>query len=366
MSLKIANVSASDAWGIVNPDALEKGLGGRESAMVYLAKEWAKSGFEVTNFTNVEKSERHYEGDGFHEYVPSNLAWQTLSNWPFDVVIAWECPSIFSKERVRENARLTITEMQCADLQHSQVEHAIKHSDYIAPLSNWHKEYLKSVGLGYEDKELIVFPNGVDVSRYDFAPKFAKKPWRFIYSSSPDRGLWHLLKCWPEIRKLDQEAELVITYGVQKWVNSAKWSHNRPAEMAVEIERLMKQEGVVDFGKVGQRQLSKLQKSAVAWLYPLDSIAPTETGCITAIENMAAGNPVITTDCDCMEDEFSASGIILPLPFDKDEFVGAVEFILSNENAYDTLQQQGFELAQSRDWRKIARQWENFFLTNLN
>ena len=106
--------------------------------------------------------------------------------------------------------------------------------------------------------------------------------------------------------------------------------------------------------------------SSVAWLYPLDAIAPTETGCITAIENMAAGNPVITTDCDCMEDEFSGSGIVLPLPFDQDEYVSAVEFVLSDETAYNTLQQQGFEFAQNRDWRKIARKWENFFLTSLN
>lgn len=366
MSLKIANVSASDAWGKVNPAALETGLGGREGAMIYLSKEWAKSGFEVTNFTNVDKSERHYEESGFHEYVPSQLASSTLANWPFDVVIAWECPSIFANEQIRANVKMKITEMQCADLQPTQVEPAVQFSDYIATLSEWHKGYLNSRGIGYETKDLVVFPNGIDITRYQLISKPPKKPWRFVYSSSPDRGLWHLLKCWPKIRELDQEAELVVTYGVQKWIDQVKWSHGRQAEMGVELERLMHQEGVVDFGKVGQRQLSKLQMSSVAWLYPLDSIAPTETGCITAIENMAAGNPVITTDCDCMEDEFSGTGVIISLPFDVDEFVSAVEFILTNETAYNTLQQQGFEFAQTRDWRKIARQWENFFLTNLN
>jgi glycosyltransferase involved in cell wall biosynthesis len=191
-----------------------------------------------------------------------------------------------------------------------------------------------------------------------------KRPWRFVYSSSPDRGLWHLLKCWPKIRELDSEAELVVTYGVKNWVDMLKWGHNRQGEMAIEIERLMKQPGIVDFGKVGQKQLSKLQASAVAWLYPLDSIQATETGCITAIENMAAGNPVITTDCDCMADEFAASGVIVSLPFDVDDYVSAVEFILNDEVAYNTLQAQGFEFAKNRDWRKIAKQWENFFLSH--
>jgi len=247
LSVKIANVSASEAWGEVKPDALEKGLGGRESAMIYLSREWAKSGYEVTNFTNIEKSERHYEGTGYHEYISSHLAATTLANWPYDVVIAWECPGIFAHEAVRDNSKIKITELQCADLPPGQLDHAIKWSDFIAPLSDWHKGYLMTRGIGYEDKELVVFPNGVDTSRYQFTPKFSKKPWRFVYSSSPDRGLWHLLKCWQKIRQLDPEAELIVTYGVQKCVDDVKWSHGRQAEMAVELEMLMHQEGIVDF-----------------------------------------------------------------------------------------------------------------------
>ena len=48
--MKIAQVIVSDSWGSVTPAALEKGIGGREGAMIYLSRAWAKSGHEVTNF----------------------------------------------------------------------------------------------------------------------------------------------------------------------------------------------------------------------------------------------------------------------------------------------------------------------------
>jgi len=364
--MKIANVSVSNVWGEVVPDALERGIGGREGAMLYLSKEWAKSGHEVSNFTNVSKGQRHYEGRGFHEYIPSNMTKNSLYNYPWDVVIAWECPSVFAEPEIAENIKIRMTEMQCADFPDDrEMEAAALPDNYVATLSEWHKGYLISRGLETSPEDILVFPNGVDIERFPRKEKLLKKPWRFIYSSSPDRGLWNLLKVWPKIRQLDSEAELVVTYGVKKWVESLKWSHGRQGEMAIEIERLMRQEGVVDFGKVGQRQLAKLLQSAVAWLYPLDAIQATETGCITAIENMAAGNPVLTTDCDCMEDEFSGCGIIIPLPFDEDQFVDAVNFVLTNETAYNTLQQQGYDFAAKRDWRVISKQWENFFLTKL-
>lgn len=367
MSLRIANVIASHSWGQLLPETIEKGIGGREGALIQLSREWAKLGHHVTSFGNVSRGKRFdvFEA-GYHEYVPMQLTKNTLANWPWDVVVAWECPTIFEEPEIAENAKLKIVELQCADFSTDREMVAAAHCDYVATLSEWHKQYLISRGLETDPDNIVVFPNGIDTSRYHKKEKPLQKPWRFVYSSSPDRGLWHLLKCWPYIRKLDPEAELVVTYGVKDWVETLKWSHTRQGEMAVELEHLMKQPGIVDFGKIGQTKLSKLQMSAVAWPYPLDAICATETGCITAIENMAAGNPVITTDCDCMEDEFAQAGIIVPLPFSVEDFTSALEFVLTNETAYKTLQEQGYELAASRDWSRIARSWAEFFKTRLN
>lgn len=184
---------------------------------------------------------------------------------------------------------------------------------------------------------------------------------KFVYSSSPDRGLWKLLQSWPLIRKEFSKAELFVCYGVKNWTEQAKWSHGRVGQMAVEIDRLIEQPGVKDLGQIGQDKLAKLQMKADAWLYPLDSIQSTETGCITAIENAAAGNPIITTDCDCMEEEFGEIGTIINLPFEADYFVDAVVDVLKDQELIEYQRTIGREFAENRSWGVISEQWLQLF-----
>jgi glycosyltransferase involved in cell wall biosynthesis len=386
--MRIANVLISGVWGDVNPDALETGIGGREGAMVYLSKNWAMDGHEVTSFVNCERGKRfketwwhsifpggrsngHYGpyGEGYHEYIPLNMTKGMLQNFPFDVVIAWECPSIFKDPISSENIKLKVCEMQVAHLNNSELRAANKFLDVMCGLSDWHCEFLVHQGLDLPRENIVTLPNGVQIDRYktdtygDWKNKKTKpgKNWKFVYSSSPDRGLWHLLKCWPEIRKLNPGATLQVGYGVKNWTEVVKYSHGRVAEMAVDIEIGMRQEGVKDIGKIGQGKLSKLQISADAWLYPFDPIQPTETGCITAIENAAAGNPIITTDADCMESEFGSVGKIVDLPFSVDSYVGAIEEVMTDNDKYQEMQEKGYELAASRNWADISHKWIKMF-----
>lgn len=377
--MKIANILISDVWGDVSPDALERGIGGREGAMIYLAREWAKQGHEVTNFVNTEESRRFHEpyikndvfingkalhSPGYHEYVPLNLTKPMLANFPWDVAIAWECPTVFEDHRILNNTKLRICEMQVCHFSLAEKEAAGNYCDYVAALSPWHREFLIHQGLDLDDDEVIVFPNGVDITRYpepEYGRKFTDDP-KFVYSSSPDRGLWGILQIWPMLRKDFPNATLKVGYGAQNWINFNKWSHGRQGEMAVEIERLMKQPGVEDIGKIGQAELSKLQIEADAWLYPLDAMNATESGCITAVENAAAGNPIITTDCDCMPTEFGSIGRIVDMPWNPEEYYKAVKDVLTDETYYTTLQRRGRAFAEGRDWPIIAAQWLELFI----
>lgn len=392
--MKISNVLVSDSWGEITPDALERGIGGREGAMVYLSREWARAGHEVTNFVNVEKGVRFDEkrdwdainpltgktlergqgtgiteiridnrAQGYHEYMPLNLTTSILTNFPYDVVIAWECPSLFRNDI---KTGLKICEMQVAHFLRSEKEWAAK-CDYVAALSQWHKEFLLHSGLEMEEDKVLVFPNGVDISRYpkeEVAAKFNQEigedPY-FVYSSSPDRGLWQLLQAWPYIREAFPGATLDVAYGTKKWTEQLKWSHIRQAQQAIDIEYGMNLPGVNDLGKIGQGELSGRQIDADAWLYPLDSIQATETGCITAVENAAAGNPILTTDCDCMEAEFGPVGAIYNLPFNAEEYASGVEQILKDPKEVHILRRSGRNFAESRDWKVISKKWLRLF-----
>jgi len=370
-------------WGDVSPEALERGIGGREGALIYLSREWAKLGHEVTNFVNVEESSRFEESSGpfavspagksnlamewrggYHEYVPLNLTRPMLASFPWDVAIAWECPSTFEDHRILNKVKLKICEMQVCHFSPVEMEAAANYCDYIAALSPWHKEFLLHQGLEMDVDEVVVFPNGVDITQYpeqlELGLIFGDAP-QFVYSSSPDRGLWHILEIWPQIRKDFPKATLKVGYGAKNWIGFNKWSHGRQGEMAVEIERLMKQPGIEDIGKVGQKQLARLQLEADAWLYPLDAMSATESGCITAVENAAAGNPIITTDCDCMATEFGRIGRVVGLPFDAAEYYEAVHDVLTDSVYYSDLARKGRQFAEGRDWSIIAAEWEKLF-----
>jgi len=364
--LKVANVIISDSWGEISLDSLNKGIGGREGSMLYLSREWAKQGHEIINFVNTEKSTRiPMEGGGSLSFIPLTAVRSILTNLPYDAVIAWECPSLFEEDIQTD---LKICEMQVCHFNANEQEMAEKHCDYVAALSEWHKGFMLSDGLQMDENNIVVFPNGVDIKRY---PKhivnkkigISDEP-NFVYSSSPDRGLWQLLQSWPLIRESFPGAKLTITYGVKNWTSKLKWSHNRQGQQAIEIEALMEQEGVSDLGKIGQDELAKLQLKADAWLYPLDSIAATESGCITAVENAAAGNPIITTDCDCMESEFGEVGVIAELPFEAEGFAECVEYVLTKNDIVEKLRNDGREFAEGRDWSIIANQWIEFVEEN--
>ena len=373
-SLKIANILISDVWGDVSPEALNRGIGGREGAMIYLSREWVKMGHQVTNFVNVQESSRftppisqqEFPAEGYHEYVPLNITKQMLAFFPWDVAIAWECPTTFADHRILNNVKLKICEMQVCHFSTQEMEAAGEFCDYVAALSPWHKGFLLQQGLEMEEDEVVIFPNGVDINKYPVSKighygfRFDNDP-TFVYSSSPDRGLWPLLRIWEKIRSDFERAELIVTYGAQKWINQIKWSHGRQGEMAVEMEHLMQQPGITDLGKIGQDKLAELQQKADIWAYPLDAMSATESGCITAVENAAAGNPIVTTDCDCMPTEFGRIGRIVEMPFDEDNFYGAVKDVLTDEAYYSSLQRKGRSFAETRDWSKIATQWTDLF-----
>lgn len=348
--------------------------------MIYLSREWARMGHEVTNFVNVEEGQRFYEYlneddnrnnimyrgidfRGFHEYVPLNLTRPMLANFPWDVAVAWECAETFEDHRILDNIKLKILEMQVCHITSKEMDAAENYCDYVAALSPWHREFLTHQGIDTEAVDIIVMPNGVDISRYPLQEygRHSSRPPQFVYSSSPDRALWYILQIWPWLRTDFPGATLKVGYDAQKWIDFNKWSHGRAGEMAVEIERLMKQPGIEDIGKVGQNALAQYQSESDAWLYPLDAMSATESGCITAIENAAALNPIITTDCDCMAQEFGGIGRIVELPLSLDEYYEAVRDVLTDEDYYVLMQKKGRKFAEQRDWSIIAQKWIDLF-----
>lgn len=372
--MKIAQVLIADAWGGVDAGSLERGIGGREGSMIHLSREWAKLGHEVTNFVPTTKPTRIYEDKGynahrvgFHEYVPMPACQVVLRTIKYDAVVAWECPLIYEDPRVREIQDVRMVEMQCAHFPAGEAKNASLYASGVCALSQWHKDFLLHDGLEMPEDKVHVLPNCVNIEDYpvdDVEAVVRSKlivSKSFFYSSSPDRGLVHLLEVWPAIRSKWPQATLKVGYGYTRWTDYLRWAHVKEGELALDLEDGMKQPGVQDVGKLGHRELAQIQKESTALLYPCDTIGPTETGCITAIEAMAAVTPVLTTDADCMAEEFGEDALIVNLPWDPAKYFDAVVRLMEDEDLYRELAFRGRALAEKRDWRLIAPHWIKLF-----
>ncbi len=358
--MKIAQALGADAWGGVDSNSLERGIGGREGALIRLSREWARAGHEVTNFVPTQKPERIYDDSGgFFEFVPNKMATTMFATFPYQAIVAWECPEVFADPRVVERNPVRLLEMQCAHLELSNLDAANEFATGVVGLSEWHTGFLVSQGI---EGPFYVLPNGVDLEFYPYRErKGLPRRQRFFYSSSPDRGLIHLLRLWPTITQLLPGSTLTIAYGLRKYIAERIWSHRREGEMTVEIAAPLKQPGITDVGQISHRELAKIQCASTMLAYPCDTIAPTETGCITVIEAMAAGCPVVTTDCDCLEDEFGGASVISPLPFRPDDYLGAIMTVVEDKATYIDLSARGREFAEGRQWKLIAPKWLELF-----
>lgn len=342
------------SWGSVSPLTLVKGLGGRESAAIYLTQEWARFGHEVYLFAPQEQAyHESFTGGGQAHYMPIELAAQFFASMPFDAILSWESPEIFLVEGVRENCPALLCGMQVAHIS-TKDANAIEAVDCWVALSPWHADFLTAQA-PESIRAMTVIPNCVVLER--FVPRthpVVHQPLRLLYASSPDRGLVHLLRAWPEFRKAMPGVQLHVAYGVEKFMHT-KWFHNLFGEMAVDIERLLPQEGIVYHGRIGQDMLAQLHSQCDVLAYPCDPVAPTETGCITVIEACAAGTLPVITDADCLPSEFSDVATIVPLPWEPERFIQAILDTASGDA--QKMRLAGRKFAEERTWSKAAMTW---------
>lgn len=158
--------------------------------------------------------------------------------------------------------------------------------EWIVVLTEWHREVMhRNHGVPLEKMKII--PNFIVPTHFE--QKVEREPHRFIYASSPDRGLTTLLKIWPRILQQLPDAKLSIFYG---WDGCVKLGSVDPSwvqryrAIREDYERLRGLPGIEDRGRINHTDLAREFLRSSAWLYPT---AFDETGCLTAAKARAAG-----------------------------------------------------------------------------
>lgn len=321
--------------------SIEKGIGGSETAVIQLAKEWAKQGKRVVVY-----------GDPVEEHESDGVQWKPYWKFSvrdrFDTLIIWRNESLLDAplkaNRIFFDAHDVLSPSEWKKSRVAKV-------DNIFVKSKFHRSFIPDV----PDEKIVIIPNGIDLSM--IPEKIEKRSNTIIYSSSYDRGLEYGLKYgWPIIKKEIPDAELHIYYG---WDLFDRFYSGNPERMKwkKKMKELMAQPGITEHGRVSQRGLMKAKSEAVVHWYPCTF---EEIDCISVRESATAGCTPIMTDYAALAEKpygVKVSGD----PYAKKTHEELAERVVSVLKGTIPLADDT-EAARKENWPAIAQLWSKYFV----
>jgi glycosyltransferase involved in cell wall biosynthesis/2-polyprenyl-3-methyl-5-hydroxy-6-metoxy-1,4-benzoquinol methylase len=359
-----------------------KSLGGSESAAYYLARELARRGHRVSCWTSIDKDAAidgvNYCSVGPHtQECPLGERFDHYAqHTPLDVLIMQRQPHAFHK---RWNAKVCIWQLHDLALYRSAAHmlNGMWQIDAVTTVSQWHADQVKKVW-NLSDEILRVVPNGVDPELYAEPPAkpciafrgtetevlndprdnsvmqvvLPAKGFKLLYQSRPERGLEHLVRAGGIMDRVrDLPVHLVV----------CGYDNTQPA-MAQMYERLTAQAAdlpnVSMIGALTKAQLAELQKKCDLLIYPTEF---DEVSCITAMEAMHAGLPMLTSAVAALPETCRNAGVeLIPLKdgkVDEDAFVLSLEATFRADAYPEELRldrQDQLKAAATRTWERAT------------
>ncbi len=313
----------------------QQSLGGSESAAYYLARELVARDHNVTVFTSSRDQGRWdgvtyvYHGavspekplgEAFHyraRYLQNDAI--VIQRNPLGFAFAWnsKCNLLWLHDLARKRLR-------------SLAAQSLWNVDALLPVSAWHGLQVAEAW-GVRPEIVKPLPNGIDPALYEGkiesgTNNIAERMRdlvklhhggggdvvKLIYVSRPERGLEHLvapdgimerLAC-SESMSPDAPRYHLFVCGYD---NTTPEMAPLYRELWGRIEALP---NCTALGYLTKAELAGVQRCADAWVYPSDF---EETSCISAMEAMAAGLPIIASDVGALPDtvdEYDGAGLI--------------------------------------------------------
>ena len=326
-------------------------MGGSESAIVLLSREFVKKGYEVKVFCNCSL-EGEYEGVGYHNVKDA----QALADFAPEVCIVSRNAEMIALNDIKSICKTLILwvhdlpQETCNNMfkqAYEKVDWVISPSQFLVDLLCKEKEI-------EDPRKFRVIGNGVDTSCFN--PEAEKDPFKLMYYSVPFKGL-HLM---PNIFKRIKEQIPQVTLDVYSSMN-LYGDEERDKDFKELFEELERIEGVSLNKAVTKKQLGEQVSKASILCYPNHF---RETFGIVAAEAQYAGLPVISSMLGALPEVCDPRGCIL-IEYDlatyEENFVNSCVALLKN-------QQKLFEIrsvlkGKPVDWSDKVSEWEFFFDT---
>ena len=352
-------------------DILTKGVGGSETYIIEMARYIQKRGdYKVIVFCNcLEQSV--FEGV---EYIPiAQFMPFAKSKYIHTCIIS------------RFSEYVPVAIIGNVDNVY-MVLHDLTPSGIIIPLSNklkkifclseWHVGYFTNMFPQFKDIT-VPFYYGIDVAKFDnertvkmhknemprsniqisMVESSPKTPFKFIYSSYPNRGLYELLLMWPKIVEKYPEANLHIYSDVNgKWVNDvAPELMQKIRDLYVQYDELVGGLNIYKYGWVNKETLAKAWKSSEYWLYPCTFM---ETFCLTAVEAALSKTLAITNGFAALKNTVGNRGICVEGDANTSEWkenaLTELFSIMENRELREELIEKNYNWAKNMSWENQA------------
>lgn len=322
--------------------SLEKGVGGSETAVIHLTREWAKQGKTVVVY-----------GDPKEEHEKDGVLWLPYWKWnmhdTFDTLVIWRNESVLNAPIKAKRVWLDLHDVPEVG---EYTQERLKKVDKIFVKSPYHRSLLPDV----PDEKFVIIPNGIDLSILPQSSNgIIDRVHKIVWGSSYDRGLEQALSIgWPIIKKALPSAEFHIFYGWNLFDTVHK--HNPERQMwKKKIEELMKQDGVFHHGRVSQKELIKFKSQSVAHFYPSTF---EEIDCISVRESAAVGCVPFTTDYAALKGrQYCVTTAGNPFTRETQENV-AKNLVAAIKSLTIELHINNFkQIAREENWPNIANKW---------
>ncbi len=347
----------------------KRGLGGSESAVIWMSKALVSLGHDVNVYNTIENP-GVYDGVGYHPFADFPLEEK------HEIVVCLRRPSGLSCIQ----ADLKILWIHDVFQEgYRDLEEYIRKGDIhkIFCLSQFQKrDFLNQSSTS--DANYFLTRNGCPQPEVTLYLNQRKKN-KFVYASRADRGLQYLLLYWPEIRKIMPDACLhVFDYRLgdkeDDFLDKEPAKRKPPAFDKDHMEGIFGEkelgafdreyEGICWRGALRPDELLKEIGDAYLLLYP--NVYP-ETSCIVAHMAVSCGTPVITSDFGALPEIINnRNGALIKEtprtnPDYEARFLSAFKLFLKEK---EWQKRHEYALRYKLAWLEVAREWTDFFHTN--
>jgi glycosyltransferase involved in cell wall biosynthesis len=329
----------------------ERGLGGSESALYFLAREFARRGHRVQIFCHTRRPGL-YEGVEYRTIL--EFAQAALSQ-TFDAFIVSRFPQVFAQPF---QSRLKVMWNHDNLVEPQTYRRETFRADLFFTLSAYHEaEYLSQL------PELTAFflrtKNGVDLEMARQARDAAAKDMtKVVYASRPERGLEFLLRhIWPRLLQARPELHLCLM-GYE--------APNKPGQEFM-AELVASAPRTTVLGSLAKPDFYRHLAEAALLLYPCSF---PEISCIAALEAQALGTPIITSRDFALTETVGVPRYLISgrpaFPAYQEAFIARALLYLDDRDRYqqDTAAALRW-VTEHYSWSHIAGEWLEVFARYL-